>query len=93
MSPVPAGKSVALQIELTLGPSTYCTMAMREALKCSTSSAEQAERTKVMESKEKEGQAEVQVPVEAAVEPRAVPVEEVAPVQADEVAMEVEAKE
>jgi len=54
VSDVPDGHSVALQIELTLGSSTYATMAMREVLKTRTSSADQTERTRAMEEKERE---------------------------------------
>lgn len=55
-SAVPEGASVALQVELTLGSSTYATMAMREVLKTRTSSADQAERTRGMEEREREWQ-------------------------------------
>ena len=38
----PGGNYLALQIELTLPPSCYATMAIREVLKCETASSHQA---------------------------------------------------
>lgn len=67
VGPVPEGASVALQIELTLGSSTYATMAMREVLKTRTSSADQTERTKEMEEREREFQRKVEEGKEAGV--------------------------
>ncbi|KAK3747764.1 hypothetical protein QZH41_008791 [Actinostola sp. cb2023] len=43
----PEGKYLALQIELTLPPSCYATMAVREVMKCDTSSSHQATLNKV----------------------------------------------
>jgi tRNA pseudouridine13 synthase len=48
----PEGKSLALQIELTLGSSTYATMALRELLKADTSSESQKALTDEMTSRE-----------------------------------------
>ncbi|GAA5865441.1 hypothetical protein JCM8547_001245 [Rhodosporidiobolus lusitaniae] len=45
------GESLALQVELTLGSSTYATMALREVLKSRTSSANQKSLTEQMEAR------------------------------------------
>lgn len=49
--PLPLGSSLALQLELTLGSSTYATMALREVLKDKTSGAHQASLTHAMEER------------------------------------------
>ncbi|GAA5958197.1 hypothetical protein JCM8115_004015 [Rhodotorula mucilaginosa] len=49
--PLKEGESLALQIELTLGSSTYATMALREVLKSRTSAATQKSLTQAMEAR------------------------------------------
>ncbi|GAA5980746.1 hypothetical protein JCM10908_001762 [Rhodotorula pacifica] len=49
--PLKEGESLALQIELTLGSSTYATMALREVLKSRTSAATQKGLTQAMEAR------------------------------------------
>lgn len=51
--PLPLGHSLALQLELTLGSSTYATMALREVLKDKTSSTHQSGLTSAMEERAK----------------------------------------
>lgn len=62
--PLPEGHSLALQIELTLGSSTYATMALREVLKSRTSGAHQKSLTEAMEIRLKEGEEVKEVAME-----------------------------
>ncbi|KAM0752966.1 tRNA pseudouridine synthase D [Meredithblackwellia eburnea MCA 4105] len=67
---VPEGQHLALQIELTLGAGTFCTMALREVLKSRTASAHQKDLTKEMEERVKaEGGATAEASVDADVQP------------------------
>ncbi|GAA5861466.1 hypothetical protein JCM3774_000257 [Rhodotorula dairenensis] len=60
--PLKEGESLALQIELTLGSSTYATMALREVLKSRTSAATQKSLTQAMEARLKTTDAPDSVP-------------------------------
>ncbi|KAM0793600.1 hypothetical protein ACM66B_001033 [Microbotryomycetes sp. NB124-2] len=50
------GKSMALQVEMSLGSSTYCTMALREIMKVRTSNVHQRMLTEQMEERVKREQ-------------------------------------
>ncbi|GAA5917096.1 hypothetical protein JCM6882_009496, partial [Rhodosporidiobolus microsporus] len=75
------GESLALRVELTLGSSTYATMALREVLKSRTSAANQKSLTQAMEERlkkdepaaeeEKETEMQVDEAPSAAAEPEA----------------------
>ncbi|KAK4055095.1 multisubstrate pseudouridine synthase 7 [Microbotryomycetes sp. JL201] len=51
-----AGKTLALQVEMSLGSSTYCTMALREIMKVRTSNVHQRMLTEQMEERVKREQ-------------------------------------
>ncbi|GAA5911479.1 hypothetical protein JCM8208_006851, partial [Rhodotorula glutinis] len=74
--PLGEGESLAMQVELTLGSSTYATMALREVLKSRTSAANQKSLTQQMEARlEQQGQAQEQVPAQAEAEDKPEPMQ------------------